>query len=213
MFQGSRKSYIFEERSLELRPTLPKVFSGKGRNKGKEGKGGKGGKERQELLYLLLVESIFSNWHYITYLVLIVVHLQNFGLLTLPLPLVVFCFGIVSSERAGKQVWRALLVLVMLPVLFKFGVGTGLLEYSSKLRFLLAGQDLDSSIIEYFAIVCIVGECVVLKLTGLWEESTQEIECMRMALVRNLVNSQEKDDREELREMLRRSEDIPGTFA
>jgi len=54
-------------------------------------------KHKQELLYLLLVESIFSNWHYITYFVLIMVHIKNLGLLTFPIPVVVFCCGLVSS--------------------------------------------------------------------------------------------------------------------
>ena len=94
-------------------------------------------KHKQELLYLLLVESIFSNWHYITYFVLVMVHIKNLGLLTVPIPVVVFCCGLVSSERAGKKVWRALLALVMIPVLFKFCIGTGIFICDPQLQYIL----------------------------------------------------------------------------
>lgn len=58
---------------------------------------GKEEKEKQQLLYLLLVESVFSNWHFLTYFVLILVHLRNLGLLTFPIPLIIFCCGLLSS--------------------------------------------------------------------------------------------------------------------
>lgn len=87
----------------------------------------KGEEESKQLVYLLLVESVLSNWHYLSYLALLQLHISNQGLLTLPIPLVVFCFGVVASYQAGKQVWRTLLLLVQLPLLFKFAVGVSLL--------------------------------------------------------------------------------------
>jgi hypothetical protein len=82
------------------------------------------------LVYLLLVESVLSNWHYITYFALVMLHVSNQGLLTLPIPAVIFCTGVVASNQAGKQVWRSLLLLVQLPLLFKFAVNVSLMQPS-----------------------------------------------------------------------------------
>lgn len=97
------------------------------------------------------------------------VHIKNLGLLTLPIPVVVFCFGLISNERAGNNVWRALFLLVMLPVLFKFCIGTGIFSCDPSVQYLLISEELDSMFLEYLAIVFIIGECVVLKLMGLWD--------------------------------------------
>jgi Na+/H+ antiporter NhaB len=113
--EASRKSYLNEELPRESRRVM---------NEMKES--AEDSREKQELLLLLLAESVFSNWHYITYFVLVMIHVHNMGLLTLPLPLIIFCCGLVSSERAGKSVWRALLASAMVPILFKFALGTGI---------------------------------------------------------------------------------------
>jgi hypothetical protein len=86
--------------------------------------------ENKQLIYLLLVESLLSNWHFITYFALLQLHISNQGLLTFPIPVVVFCFGVVASYQAGKQVWRSLLLLVLLPLLFKFMVNVHLIQPS-----------------------------------------------------------------------------------
>lgn len=197
----SRKSFMLEELPLESREVLETMKVGAAESK-----------EKQQLLYLLLVESVFSNWHYVTYFVLILVHIRNLGLLTFPIPLVIFSCGLVSSERAGKRVWRLLLLLVVVPLLFKFALGTGLLECSDSLTFLLVGANLDSNTLEYVSIICVIGETVILKLMGHWEESTEEIECMKMALVRNIINTEHPEERGELFEMLKQSETIPTSF-
>lgn len=87
---------------------------------------------------------MLSNWHYLTYFALVMLHISNQGLLTLPIPAVVFCYGVVSSCQAGKQVWRALLLLVQLPLLFKFGVSVSLLSASQEVVYLLVGDNMDS---------------------------------------------------------------------
>lgn len=83
---SSRKSFINEELPLESKEVIENIKIEAGI-----------GKEKQQLLYLLLVESVFSNWHLLTYFVLILVHIRNLGLLTFPIPLVIFCCGLVSS--------------------------------------------------------------------------------------------------------------------
>ena len=71
--------------------------------------------------------------------------MSNLGLLTLPIPFVIFFCGLPSSERAGKKVWRSLLLLLMLPILFKFGVATQLISCSGELQFLLIGEQDESA--------------------------------------------------------------------
>lgn len=131
---------------------------------------------------------MLSNWHYLTYFALLQLHISNQGLLTLPIPLVIFCCGVVASYQAGRQVWRCLLLLVQLPLLFKFAVGVQLWVPSQELVYLLAGDNMDSVFWEYLCIVLIIGQCVILKMVGHYSDSTEEVECMKMALVRNLLN-------------------------
>lgn len=121
---------------------------------------------------MLLVESVLSNWHYLTYFFLVLLHINNQGLLTLPIPAVVFCFGIVSSYQAGKQVWRCLLLLVLVPLMFKFIINVQLLEPSDELIFLLVGDNKNSDLLEYICIVFIICQCVILKMIGHFNEST-----------------------------------------
>lgn len=87
---------------------------------------------------------MLSNWQYITYLILVLIHVRNMGLLTFPLPAVTFFFGLVSSYQAGKQVWRWLFVFVLIPLLFKFGVKVGLLTFSEEIVYLMVGDNLNS---------------------------------------------------------------------
>jgi hypothetical protein len=134
------------------------------------------------------VESILSNWHYLTYFALVMLHISNQGLLTLPIPVVIFCTGVVASYHAGKQVWRSLLLLVLLPLLFKFAVCVSLVKPSQGLIYLLVGDNMNSVFWEYTCIVLIIGQCVILKMVGHFNESAEEVECMKMALVRNLIN-------------------------
>lgn len=136
-----------------------------------------------------MVESVLSNWHYLTYFALMMLHISNQGLLTLPIPVIVFCYGVVSSYQAGRQVWRALLLLVQLPLLFKFAVSVSLLSPSQALVYLLVGDHMDSVAWEYACIVLIIGQCVLLKMVGHYSETAEEVECMKMALVRNLLNT------------------------
>ncbi len=84
-------------------------------------------KEKKKLLFLLFLESTISNWHYLTYFFLILLHLVNLGLLTLPLPLFAFCYGLIYSYQAPKNIWRMNFLLILLPISFKFSIAIGLL--------------------------------------------------------------------------------------
>lgn len=68
----------------------------------------------------MLVESVLSNWHYLAYILILLIHINNQGLLTMPIPAVIFCFGMVSSYQAAKQVWRTLFILIIILIVFKF---------------------------------------------------------------------------------------------
>ena len=121
------------------------------------------------MVYILLAESILSNWHYLTYFLLILVHIRNMGILTIPIPFIIFCFGLVSGERAGKIVWRWLLIFLMIPLMFKFAIRAGLVVFSKEWEFvifLLVGDNIDSDLLEYLGIVMIIGECIILKMIG-----------------------------------------------
>ncbi len=54
-------------------------------------------------------------------------HIRNQGLLTIPIPAVVFGFGVVASYQAGKYVWRWLLILVLIPIMFKYAINVKLI--------------------------------------------------------------------------------------
>ncbi len=54
-------------------------------------------------------------------------HIRNQGLLTIPIPAVVFGFGVVASNQAGKYVWRWLFILVLIPLLFKYAINVKLI--------------------------------------------------------------------------------------
>lgn len=38
----------------------------------------------------------------------------------------------------------------------------------------------------------IVVQCLILKIAGLYDECTAEVECMNIALIRNIINIEEK---------------------
>ena len=95
-------------------------------------------------------------------------HIRNQGLLTIPIPAVVFGFGVDASYQAGKYVWRWLLMLVLIPLMFKFAVNVKLIEPSEELIFLLIGDNIGAVFIEFVCIVFIIGQCVILKMVGLY---------------------------------------------
>ena len=104
------------------------------------------------------------------------------------------------------------MAFVTLSLLFKFAISTDLLIVNSQFRFLLIGDNVNSTFLEYLSIVCIVGECIILKLMGHWDETTQEIECMKMALIRNIINHNKHEERRYLFDMLDQSQHIPISF-
>ena len=163
---------------------------------------------KKQLLYLLLVESVLSNWHYLTYAVLLLLHIRNLGLLTFPLTLVIFGAGLVSSYQAGKTVWRWLLALVTLPLVLKFALGVGIVDLSAEVTYLLIGDNTQSVLLEYVCIILIIGECVILKMIGQYDQTTQEIECMKISLIRNLINHEDPSERELLYQLLGKSQKL-----
>jgi hypothetical protein len=53
----------------------------------------------------------------------------------------------------------------------------------------MIGDNVMSVFWEYTCIVMIIGQCIVLKMIGHFNESSEDIECMKMALVRNILNT------------------------
>lgn len=65
---------------------------------------------------------------------------------------------------------------------------------------------------EYACIVLVIGQCVILKLVGHYSESAEEVECMKMGLVRNLLNHRLPEEREPLFVLLRESSRMPSSW-
>ena len=80
------------------------------------------------MLYLLIFESILSNWHYLTYTLMILEFIINMGVLTLPFPFITFALGIVSPYQATKNVWRLAFLALLPPLFLKFSLSIGLLS-------------------------------------------------------------------------------------
>jgi hypothetical protein len=135
------------------------------------------------------LESIISNWQYLTYGTLILEHICNFGLLTLPFPILAFCYGLIHTYQASKHVWRLVFVLTILPISFKFAVAIGLIRFDAWLIYILIGDNTGSILLEYFIILSVLIQCLILKIIGLYDEEVNDVEGMKMALIRNIVNS------------------------
>ena len=50
------------------------------------------------------------------------------GLLTLPFPIFAFCYGLIYSYQAPKNIWRINFLLILIPIIFKFTIAIGLLD-------------------------------------------------------------------------------------
>lgn len=94
----------------------------------------------------------------------------------MPLPVVVFCYGLISPYQAPKNVWRSLFLLVLLPIMFKFAIAIGLVSgVSDEWVRLLIGDNRQSIWLEYLVVMFVLVECLVLKIIGLWDESVTEV--------------------------------------
>ena len=118
---------------------------------------------------MLILESTISNWQYMTYFLLVLEHLLNMGLLTLPFPILTFCYGLVSYYQAPKNIWRIYFLLILIPICFKFSLAIGLRQsLDSKWIYLLIGDNTDSILLEYLIILFVLIECLILKIIGLY---------------------------------------------
>jgi hypothetical protein len=50
------------------------------------------------------------------------------GLLTLPFPIFIFCYGLIYSYQAPKNIWRINFLFILLPISFKFSISIGLFD-------------------------------------------------------------------------------------
>lgn len=160
---------------------------------------------KKKLLYLLMLESILSNWHYLTYTLMVLEFVLNMGVLTLSFPILTFALGICSPYQATKHVWRLAFLALLPPLFLKFSISIGLISLEPTILYILIGSSPGSITVEYFLIFFIIVQCLILKIVGLYDHSTSDVECMRMALLRNIVNChnmQEAEEREALLLML-----------
>ena len=166
-----RKSYMEDELPFEhnfqserlnsSRRTVVEELLNKGDPEGKK-----------KLLYLLIFESIVSNWHFLTYILMIMEFIFNMGILTVVYPLIVFLYGLTYTYQAPKWVWRLAFIFILFPLSFKFAISIGLLAVEPSLQFLLIGNNIDSILLEYCLIFFILIQCLILKIVGLYDYST-----------------------------------------
>lgn len=79
------------------------------------------------------------------------------GLLTLPFPILVFCYGLIYSYQAPKNIWRINFLLILLPITFKFSIAIGLLDtLSDQWIHLLIGDHPHSIWLEYIVIMFVL---------------------------------------------------------
>ena len=134
--------------------------------------------EKKNLLYLLLFESVLSNWQYITYFLMVLEHVRNMGLLTALFPLTTFLLGIPHSYQAPKTIWRLGFIILLFPILIKFVIGIGLIDDSivdKKTIFLLIGDNLNSITVEYLLVISIIVQSLILKVVGLYDQTAAEV--------------------------------------
>lgn len=115
------------------------------------------------------------------------------GVLTLPFPFLTFMLGIVHSYQAPKNVWRLAFLALLPPIFFKYALQIEIVRPGETVQFILIGSNHTSIIIEYLLMFFIVVQCLILKIAGLYDKSTAEVECMHIALIRNIINPDEKN--------------------
>lgn len=121
----------------------------------------------------------------------------NMGILTLPFPFLTFCMGIASPYQASKNVWRLAFLALLPPLFLKFSLSIGLVVLEPSFSYLLIGGHPNEITVEYFLIFFIVVQCLILKVVGLYDKSTADVECMRIALIRNIINCDNLTEEEE----------------
>ncbi len=111
------------------------------------------------------------------------------GLLTLPFPILTFCYGLIYSYQAPKNIWRIYFLIILIPISFKFSLSIGLINnMSMEWINLLIGDNYNSILLEYLIILFVLIECLILKIIGLYDEGVDEVESMKIALIRNIIN-------------------------
>lgn len=70
---------------------------------------------------------------------------------------------------------------------------------------MLIGDHPQSIWLEYLVIMFVLVECLILKIIGLYDEGVTEVESMKMALVRNIVNCDNPKDVSLLAQLLKES--------
>jgi len=117
----------------------------------------------------------------------------NMGVLTLPFPILTFALGIIHSYQAPKTIWKLSFLALLLPIFFKYSLSIELFTPGKTLQIVLIGTNSSSIFIEYLLMFFIIVQCLILKVVGLYDESTADVECMNLAIIRNIINLKEKN--------------------
>lgn len=116
------------------------------------------------------------------------------GVLTLPFPILTFALGIIHSYQAPKTIWKLSFLALLLPIFYKYSLSIGQeKKVLSTLEIVLIGTNSTSIFIEYLLMFFIIVQCLILKVVGLYDESTADVECMNLAIIRNIINLKDKN--------------------
>ena len=124
--------------------------------------------EKKKILYLLIFESVLSNWHYLTYFLMVLEFVYNMGVFTVLFPLLAFGYGMISTYQASKNVWKIAFLALILPIFIKYSLSIGLLTLNNELVFMAIGSNPTSIFLEYLLICFIIVQCSILKVVGLY---------------------------------------------
>lgn len=125
----------------------------------------------KKVLYLLIFESVLSNWHYLTYFLMVLEFVYNMGICTVMFPVLTFAYGMINTHQASKSVWRISFLALILPIFVKYSLSIGLITLSKDLTFLFIGSHSTSIFLEYLLICFIIVQCSILKVVGLYDQT------------------------------------------
>ena len=95
---------------------------------------------RKKIILILIKNTIkfsMENFEYIVYLIMLLNHLVNGGLISMFYPIFIFLFGICQYPRPEKLFWKILLVYTTIIILLKFIIQLNILEKNETIKIFL----------------------------------------------------------------------------
>lgn len=120
-------------------------------------------------MYLLIFETIISNWQHITFFVMVFEYVTNNGLLTVFYPVVAFLLGLVQQYQADKLLWRVTFCWTIGIVVLKYLIGMKIINFDPKFVAFMLGTNVLSLSCEFFLFLTVLGQTVLMHTVGLFK--------------------------------------------